>query len=295
MRRIFAIAGTLVAAGLLVASGTVAVSGAARHVHGTPTLAACATIIKKLTITPGKITVATDSPVLSPWFKNNQPTNQRGYESALTYRIAHALGVATKSVKWVTEPFASSYAPGPKNFDFDINEVVATPARALDVTFSSSYYNLTQSIVAMKSDAIVKQHSRAQLKKYHYGFLINTPAESYVEKYVRPITVLQHFDSVSAMVTALESGAIDAIVIDTPTGKYLADTLIIGADSHPLATQVGQFAAVGDEYYALVVAKKNPLVACLNVTISSLKSSGVLRHLSTNWLSVYNSVPLIKP
>ncbi len=295
MRRIIAIAGALAAAGLLVASGSVPVSAAARHPHSTPTLAACANIIKKLELTPGKLTVATDSPVLSPWFKNNQPTNQQGYESALTYRIAHALGIATKNVKWVTEPFASSYAAGTKNFDFDINEVVATPTRAQDVTFSSSYYNLTQSIVAMKSDAIVKQHTPAQLRKYHYGFLNNTPAQLYVEKYVRPLTALQHFDSVSAMVTALESGAIDAIVIDTPTGDYLADTLIIGADAHPLATQVGQFAAVGDEYYALVLAKKNPLVTCLNVTISSLKSSDALHHLATTWLSVYNNVPLLKP
>ncbi len=295
MRRIFAIAGALTASWILVGSGASALSADSHQATNTPTVAACSTLIKKLEITPGKLTVATDSPVLAPWFNNNQPANQKGYESALTYRIAHALGVAPHNVKWTTVPFASSYAAGKKNFDFDINEVVATPARAADVTFSSSYYNLTQSLVAMKSDAIVRAHSPAQLKKYRYGVLSNTPAKSFVQKYIKPANTLAQFDSLSAMVSALESGTIDAIVIDTPTGHYLATSLIIGADSHPLATQLAQFSAIGDEYYALVMEKNNSLATCLNVTINSLKTSGVLHHLSTAWLGVYNSVATIKP
>jgi polar amino acid transport system substrate-binding protein len=295
MRRTIVAACSVTASLLLVSATATALSTPHRSVPRTLNLVTCSTLVKKLELTPGKLTVATDSPVLAPWFKNNQPSNQQGYESALTYRVARALGIVARNVKWVTEPFASSYAPGPKNFDFDINEVVATPTRAGAVTFSRSYYNLTQSLVAMKSDAIVHSHSPAQLKKYRYGVLSKTPAQIYLQKFIKPTTIVQLFDSTSSMKSALESGAIDAIVIDTPTGHYLATSLIIGADSHPLATQLAQFSPVGDEYYALVMAKKSPMVACLNVALASLKSSGELHRLSISWLGVYNKVATIKP
>jgi polar amino acid transport system substrate-binding protein len=105
------------------------------------------------------LTVATDDPVYEPWFEDNTPSNGKGYESAVAYEVGSLLGFDHKQVKWVTEPFDSSYAPGPKRFDFDINEISVTPARAKVVSFSISYYNTTQSIVALRSNAIVTKHT----------------------------------------------------------------------------------------------------------------------------------------
>jgi len=86
----------------------------------------------------GQLTVATDSPAYSPWFENNQPANGEGYESAVAYAIADQLGFSKQQVKWVVEPFDSSYAPGPKRFDFDINEISYSAQRAQAVSFSNS-------------------------------------------------------------------------------------------------------------------------------------------------------------
>ncbi len=92
--------------------------------------------------------MATDKPVYPPWFENNQPSNGKGYESAVAYAVAAQLGFTPSQVKWAYEPFDSSYAPGPKKFDFDINEISYSPQRAQVVTFSNSYYAVQQALVA---------------------------------------------------------------------------------------------------------------------------------------------------
>src|SRR6185312_6408970 len=99
--------------------------------------------------TKGVLTVATDNPVFTPWFVKNKPSNGQGYESAVAYAIARQLGFSNSQVVWVTEPFSSSYAPRPKKFDFDINEISYTPPRAQAVTFSTSYYDVQQAIVEL--------------------------------------------------------------------------------------------------------------------------------------------------
>ena len=62
----------------------------------------------------GVLTVATDSPAYPPYFENNKPANGKGFESAVAYAVAAKLGFPPSQVKWVVEPFDSSYAPGPE-------------------------------------------------------------------------------------------------------------------------------------------------------------------------------------
>src|SRR5215475_4793189 len=67
--------------------------------------------IGKLLYQPGVLTVATDKPVYPPWFIGNNPSNGKGYESAVAYAVAKELGFSNSQVKWVYEPFNNSYAP----------------------------------------------------------------------------------------------------------------------------------------------------------------------------------------
>ena len=95
---------------------------------GTAAASACAKSSLPLH-TSGVLTVATDSPAYPPYFENNKPANGKGFESAVAYAIASKLGFTPAEVKWTVEPFDSSYAPGPKSFDFDINEISITAPR----------------------------------------------------------------------------------------------------------------------------------------------------------------------
>jgi len=289
MRHLRVMLAGLVGATLLTGVTLTSATGAA-----TPSLASCKTSILSHEHTRGTLTVATDSPAYPPWFVGNKPSNAKGYESAFVYALAHVLGVSASKVKWVVEPFDNSYTPGPKAFDFDINEISYSAARARAVTFSISYYDVQQSIVALKTNAIVTKHSPGQLKSYLYGDQIGTTGLAFITQHIKPTRTPRVFSTLDQAVQALKNKQIDAIVIDTPTGQYMATAQVLGPHNKVIATQVGQFPTVG-EHYGLLLQKNNPLVGCINAGISALKANGTLAALAHRWLGIYTSVPIIQP
>jgi polar amino acid transport system substrate-binding protein len=244
--------------------------------------------IQKYLYTKGELTVATDNPVYTPWFVGNKPSNGKGYESAVAYAIAAQLGFSKSQVVWVTEPFTSSYAPGPKKFDFDINEVSYTPQRAQAVTFSSSYYDVQQAIVALKGSPIVTKHTPAELKSYLYGDQIGTTGLTYITDNIQPTAQPKVFDTLSEVTAALESHRIAALITDTPTAQYMASAQLKGG------VLVAQFPTVG-EHYGLLFSQGNPLVNCVNHAIAALKSNGTLTALQKQYLGIYLKFPTIQP
>ena len=79
------------------------------------------------TLKPGILTIATDDPVFEPWMYDNDPTNGKGFESAVAYAVAHKMGFSKRRGDVDTVPFNASYQPGPKEFDFDINQISINP------------------------------------------------------------------------------------------------------------------------------------------------------------------------
>ena len=282
----------------LATLGTVSLSaGVGASAAPLPTLASCKTSTGADEFTKGKLTVATDTPAYTPWFVNNTPSNGKGYESGVAYGIAKELGVKKSNVVWVHEPFNASFEPGNKHFDFDINEISYTNARAQVVTFSNSYYDVQQSIIALKGSKIVKDHTPAELKKYQYGDQIGTTGLAYIDQVIVPNKSPRVFNSLADAASALETHQIDAIVLDTPDGQYMASSgsgEVINSKKQNIAVQVGQFPSVG-EHYGLLFQKGNKLVGCVNAAIAAMKSDGTLAKLQTKWLSIYTSVPVIKP
>jgi polar amino acid transport system substrate-binding protein len=244
--------------------------------------------IQKDLYTKGVLTVATDNPVFTPWFVKNKPSNGQGYESAVAYAIAHQLGFSNSKVVWVTEPFSSSYAAGPKKFDFDINEISYTPQRAQAVTFSNSYYDVQQAIVALRGSPIVAHHTPADLKKYLYGDQVGTTGLTYITNNIQPTQQPRVFDTLSEVSAALEAHRIDALITDTPTAQYMASAQL----KH--AVLVAQFPSVG-EHYGLLFHLGNPLVTCVNKAIATLKANGTLHQLQQKYLQVYLTFPTIQP
>jgi polar amino acid transport system substrate-binding protein len=282
----------------LATIGTVSLSSSiSANASSLPSLASCKTSINADEFTKGKLTVATDSPAYTPWFVNNTPSNGKGYESSVTYAIAQELGVSKSNVVWVKEPFDASFSPGNKRFDFDINEISYTSQRAKVVTFSSGYYDVQQSIIALQGAKIVKDHTPAELKTYQYGDQIGTTGLLYIDQKIKPTKSPHVYDTLALAAKALETGQIDAIILDTPDGQYMASP---GADEvtnskgKTIAVQVGQFPSVG-EHYGLLFQKGDRLVGCVNAAIAAIKSNGTLAALQTKWLSIYTSVPIVQP
>jgi polar amino acid transport system substrate-binding protein len=286
MRRILiAVVALAVGAGLAACSSSSSTSSTA----GSATAASCSPAgIGKLLYSKGALTVATDNPVYTPWFVNNKPSNGQGYESAVAYAIAHQLGFKPSQVKWVTEPFTSSYAPGPKKFDFDINEISYTPQRAQAVTFSNSYYPVQQAIVALKGSPIATHHTPAELKTYLYGDQVGTTGLTYITDHIQPTAQPRVFDTLSEVTAALAAHRIDALVTDTPTAQYMASAQLKGA------VLVGQFPSTG-EHYGLLFHLGNPLVTCVNHAIATLQSNGTLTALQKKYLQLYLAFPTLQP
>jgi polar amino acid transport system substrate-binding protein len=269
-----------------ISTTTPAASGSS---PGATTAAACTyDSIQSQLYAKGQLTVATDQPAYTPWFVNNQPSNGEGYESAVAYAVAKELGFAKDQVKWVYEPFDSSYAPGPKKFDFDINEVSYTPQRATAVSFSVSYYNDREALISLKSNPIVTKHTAAELKSYIYGDQIGTTSLTYINSEIQPNTTPKVYDTLNDVVSALQDKQIDAFVTDTPTAQYMASQQI------PHSVVIGQFPS-DDEYYGLLFAKGNPLVGCVNQAITKVTADGTLNDLQDKYLQIYTSVPTIQP
>ncbi|MCW2987108.1 MAG: extracellular solute-binding protein family 3 [Solirubrobacterales bacterium] len=252
--------------------------------ESTATASAC-TPDKLPTHSRGVLTVATDKPAYPPYFENDEPANGEGFESAVAFAIGKQLGYPPAKVKWTVEAFNSSYAPGAKEFDFDVNEISITPARAKVVDFSSPYYTANQAVVALKNSDAAGATSIADLKGAAIGVQIGTTSLAAVEEAIEPDSKPEVFNSSNDVVTALKNEQIDAVVVDLPTALYITAAQV------PTATVVGQFAAPGGDQWGALLAKGSPLTACVSKAVDELKGSGELQKITKRWMSQAAGAP----
>ena len=172
------------------------------------------------------------------------PTGKASRAPSAT-RSASSSAIPKGKVEWTVEPFDSSYAPGPKNFDFDLNEISITPVREKAVDFSAPYYSANQAVVALEGSEAAKAKSLAELKDTKIGVQINTTSLSAVDEEIEPSSKPEVFNSSGDVVTALKNGQVEAVVVDLPTALYLTAAQVENA------TIVGQFGkAEGEEWGA---------------------------------------------
>jgi polar amino acid transport system substrate-binding protein len=243
---------------------------------------------KLKTRTPGTLTVATDKPAFPPYFEDNDPKNGKGFESAVAYAIAQKLGFAKTDVKWVTEPFNSSYAPGPKKFDFDVNQISITPARAKRVDFSSPYFTAPQALVALKSADAAKAASLADLKDSKLGVQIGTTSLDAVQQVVKPSSQPKVFNDSNDVVTALKQKQVDAVVVDLPTAFFLTAAQVQSAKI------VGQFSAPGGDRWGALMQKGSPLTTCVSKAVDDLREGGQLGALEQRYMGAAAGAPVLK-
>ena len=239
------------------------------------------------TLTAGTLTVGTDTPAYPPYFVDDTPSNGQGFESAVAYAVADSLGFAKGDVTWVVVPFDKSFAPGAKDFDFDINQVSITDDRKKAVDMSEGYYTVNQAVVALNGSKGAAATTIAQLQELKLGAQVGTTSLDYVTNVVKPMEKPFVFNSTNDAKSALNNKQIDAIVVDLPTAYYITAAEIENS------TIVGQFQAdaAGGEDFGLVLAKGSALTECVNKAIASLKSSGELQKIQDKWLSEVTKAP----
>jgi polar amino acid transport system substrate-binding protein len=183
-------------------------------------------------------------------------------------------------VTWTQVPFNNAIAPGPKAYDFDINQFSITPERKQAVDFSSPYYLVRQTVIATKDSKIAGATTIAALKEAKLGAQVGTTSLQAVNELIKPNVQAQVFNSNDDAKKALQNGTVDGLVVDLPTAFYMT------AAELDNGVIVGQLPQVGvPEQFGLVLDKDSPLTGCVSKAVDQLRQDGTLAVLEKTWLA----------
>ncbi|TQF74355.1 amino acid ABC transporter substrate-binding protein [Rhodococcus spelaei] len=242
------------------------------------------------TIRPGTLTIATDSPAYEPWFVGDDPSNGKGFEGAVAKAVYQKLGYRPDEVQFVRVPWTEAIKPGPKTFDFDINQVTIVGDRRDAVDFSSPYYAVAQSIIAMSGTRAASAHNLNDLTSYRLGAQAGTTSLAAITGTIRPAIAPTTFATNDEAKAALAAGTIDALVVDIPTGLQITKSDL------PNSVLVGQFPRPNTvtEFFGLVLEKNSKLTSCASAALDGLYADGTLDQLSQTWLIDSARVPILE-
>jgi polar amino acid transport system substrate-binding protein len=238
------------------------------------------------TQTAGKLTIGTDNPAYEPWFSDNKPENGKGFESAVAYQVAERLGYPAQNVVWTRVTFNNAIAPGPKAFDFDINQFSITPERRKAVDFSAPYYLVRQTVITTKGSKIAGAKTIAELKSAKLGAQVGTTSYQAINELIKPSTKALVFNNNDDAKAALQNKQVDGLVVDLPTAFYMTAAEL---DNGMI---VGQLPQVGvPESFGLVLDLGSPLTGCVSQAVDQLRRDGTLAALEKEWLAGTGGAP----
>ncbi|WP_434743743.1 ABC transporter substrate-binding protein [Micromonospora sp. SH-82] len=241
------------------------------------------------TRTPGTLTIATDQPAYQPWFVDDKPDNGEGFEAAVAYAVAGKLGYTPAEVTWTRVKFDSAIAPGPKEFDFDINQFSITEERKQAVDFSAPYYLVRQTVIALKTSKIAGKTSLADLRGARLGAQVGTTSYQAITDVVAPTVKPQVYNSNDDAKKALQNGQLDGLVVDLPTAFQITSSEIEDA------VVVGQLPQVGSpEAFGLLLDKNSPLTGCVSDAVGKLTTEGFFKQLEQRWLAEEAGAPELR-
>lgn len=266
-----------------------------------PTPDACAKESLAL-VAPGMLTIGTDNPAYPPYFEFSEspttpwelgdPTTGGGFEGAFAYALAAELGFTAEEVTWTVVPFNNAFAPGPKTFDIDINQVSYKPERAENVDMSQGYYFVNQSVVARADTPAAAATTITELKALRFGAQVGTTSYDTIVNTIAPTTETSVYDTNDAAIEALKVGQIDAIVVDLPTAFFIT---AVQMDDGVIVGQFPSPAGADAEYFSVVLGKDSGLTPCVNAAIAAMDADGRLAAITQEWLSDKADAPVFQP
>jgi polar amino acid transport system substrate-binding protein len=253
-----------------------------------PSASPACTAAQLPTLEQGTLTIGTDNPAYPPWFVDNDPSNGEGFESAVAYAVAEQLGFARDSVVWAQVRFDNAIAPGPKNFDFDINQFSITEERRAAVDFSSPYYDVRQTVIALADSPVAAATSVADLADASLGAQVGTTSYQAIVEIVQPSEEPAVYNTNDDAKAALENGSIDGLVVDLPTAFFMTSAEL---ENSVIVGQLPQLSAGDAEQFGLVLDKGSPLTVCVSQAVDALREAGTLAELEQQWLAEVADAP----
>jgi polar amino acid transport system substrate-binding protein len=284
-------------------SATASEAPPTESVSATPSEAAASCAPEDLaTKTPGTLTVGTDNPAFPPYFSEPEegetatdpwelgdPTNGRGFESAIAYALAEQLGFSDDQVSWIPVAFNNSIQPGPKEFDVYLAQVSFTEERTQAVDLSEGYFFSNQALVTLAGSDLADATTLDEVAGFLLGAAGNTTSLAYIEDRIQPTQEARVYEDNTGVKSGLEAGQIDGAVFDLATAFYIVNVEMEDG------VVVGQFPSDPDdqEHFSFVLDLDSPLTDCVNEAILTMGENGELDSIAEEWLSDFLDAPQI--
>jgi len=243
----------------------------------------------------GKLIVATGDPAWPPWVLNDDPESGEGYEAAIVYAVAEQLGFSKDQVEWVRSGFDEAINPGPKDYDFNIQQYSITDERKQAVDFSSPYYKETLCVIAKKGNDFADATSIADLQGALFGAAQGDIAVEFTKETFSPDKEPMIYDDLSAVFAALDSGQIDACVTGLLTANFVVEVEpTFDTPQVENGVVVGQIEGSDEvtDGLGLLLEKDSPLTPYVSNAIDELWANGTIDNLINQWLGDY-SYPML--
>jgi polar amino acid transport system substrate-binding protein len=227
----------------------------------------------------GQLTIHADKPAYPPFFIDDDPSNGKGFESALAYAIGERLGFTRDQIVWGYTSFNASYAPGPKDFDFYITQVSITEERKRAVEFSDPYYTAPLVVVTKEDSPVLEAKTLAELAKFSFGAQVGTTYYTAITEYIKPEKETLVFDTTADSLTALVNDQIDAVIQDLQSADYITSVEFEGL------VIAGQLRENPGQGTGMVFEKGSALVPYVNSALASIIADGTRDKLIEEWLA----------
>ncbi|QMU59812.1 MAG: transporter substrate-binding domain-containing protein [Boseongicola sp.] len=244
------------------------------------------------TLDDGVLTVATGNPAYFPWVIDDAPESKQGFEAAVAYAVANAMGFEDGQVNWVRSSFDQAIQPGAKDFDFNMQQYSITAERDEIVDFSTPYYSAAMAVVTRQP--VVDggaEANLASLKALAWGAHASTTAVPMLNEIVQPMKDPLLYGDNADVVEAMKANQIDAALMDLPTALFTAAVLM---DDGVVLGQFPPERSENPDQFGMLMEEGNPLKACVDEALAELTANGTLAAIEAQWLSETTGVPVIE-
>ncbi len=240
---------------------------------------------------PAKLFVGTNTPFPPFEFRNATTDDIEGFDIDLLTEVLRRMGYENTATvtEWEVYDFrdfsALLAAVGTGRVDIaasaiTMNGAIGT-ARNVTMDFTDSYYESDQGILKRTGDAVAycadaNACTAAELDGLNVSVQGGTSSEFWVADNL-PNANVQIFPDVVQVLQALQSGAVDIIVIDRPAAVGIS------------AGNPTQFTVAGtiqtDELFSFAVANNDPLdiVGDMNQALTTIKADGTYDDIVAKW------------
>ena len=236
--------------------------------------------------THGVLMVVT-SEVPRPGFWEGTPAHVNGgFEYEVAKELAKRFGLKTVTVK--IEPFSRIVQGHLDGSDLALDLITPTSEREQHLAFSVPYLDAAPTVVVRTGTSVP---DLAHAQKLRWGGVHATTLVPIIHTLISPTDPVRMYGTTAAMVTALEHGQIDAVLLDMPLAVATADRS--GGRLHAAAQ------LPDPESLAAALPKGSANVQAVDSAVNAFTANGTINRLLRTWVgaaaaNAETSIPLLQ-